>query len=79
MGGIAIRTKIPTVRDIEAAPPLKEEVNDRDAMKKWADKGREDNRRHARPSEIQPGGRVLMKNMTPQDRLDTSNFLQSGV
>ena len=65
MGGITIRNKIPTVRDIEAAPPLKEEVNDQDAMKKRAGKRREDNRRHARPSEIRPGERVLMKNMTP--------------
>ena len=66
-----IRTKLPTVKAIETAPPEDPEACGRDLVSKFNGKEREDARRRARPSEIQLGDTVLMKNLLPQNKLET--------
>lgn len=68
-----IRSKIPSINDIETAPSLDGEAQDRDAVRKYKGKTSEDQRRHARISDIQEGDRVLLQNLNPTHKL-TTNF-----
>lgn len=68
-----IRSKIPTIGDIETAPPVSSEAQDRDTVLKHRGKEREDIRRHAKPSEVQEGDNVLLKNLVSTGKL-TSTF-----
>ncbi|XP_062704064.1 uncharacterized protein K02A2.6-like [Aedes albopictus] len=68
-----IRSKIPTIGDKETAPPVSSEAQDRDIVLKHKGKEREDIRRHAKPSEVQEGDNVLLKNLVSTGKL-TSTF-----
>ncbi|XP_058817207.1 uncharacterized protein K02A2.6-like [Topomyia yanbarensis] len=67
-----IRSKIPSLGDIETAPPAETEVSDRDAVLKHRGKEREDLKRHAKPSELREGDTVLMQNLLPAGKLSTT-------
>lgn len=67
-----IRSKIPSISDIETAPPVNSEVHDRDRILKHRGKEREDVRRHAKPSDIQKGDRVLLQNLISTGKLTTT-------
>lgn len=69
--GRTIRSKIPSLHDIESAAPTNE-VTDRDRISKQVGKEKEDQRRHAKCSEIQPGDTVLMRNLLPGNKLTTT-------
>lgn len=66
--GRTIRSKIPSLRDIESAP-VEEEVRERDMRLKFQGKEREDSRRRAKDSDLQVGDRVLMRNLLPGNKL----------
>lgn len=69
--GRTIRSKIPALQDIETAP-TPSEVADRDRMLKEKGKENEDSRRRARKSSIDLGDTVLMKNLLPGNKLQTT-------
>lgn len=64
MFGRTIRSKIPSIQDIEFTPPPTE-YRDRDKMLKTMGKEREDARRRAIPSEVSVGDTVLARNLRP--------------
>lgn len=64
-----IRSKIPSISDIETTPPITTEVQDRDRIVKHRGKERKDARRHAKPSDIQVGDRVLVQNLVSTGKL----------
>lgn len=68
-----LRSKMPHIDDLQTIPPSTE-FRDRDFEKKALGKEREDDRRMARPSNIEIGDNVLMKNLLPANKLST-NFL----
>lgn len=67
-----IRSKIPSAEDIETAIPTSSGVRDRDVTLKHQGKEREDERRHAKPSDIRPGDSVLMQNLTSQSKMNAT-------
>lgn len=68
MFGRNIRTKLPTLRDLSTeAPPT--EYRDRDLQQKEKGKVTEDLRRRAKPSELNVGDEVYMKNVLPGNKL----------
>ncbi|XP_058827416.1 uncharacterized protein K02A2.6-like [Topomyia yanbarensis] len=67
-----IRSKIPSLSDIETAPPVDSEFSDRDTILQYKGKVREDLRRHSKPSEIKEGDTVLMQNLLPGGKLSTT-------
>ncbi|XP_062715815.1 uncharacterized protein K02A2.6-like isoform X1 [Aedes albopictus] len=68
MFGRNIRTKLPTLRDLSTeAPPT--EYRDRDLQQKERGKVTEDLRRRAKPSELNVGDEVYMKNVLPGNKL----------
>lgn len=69
--GRTIRSKIPSLQDIESAVPT-DEVTDRDQISKQLGKEKEDKRRHAKCSDMQAGDTVLMKNLLPGNKLTTT-------
>ncbi|XP_055589931.1 uncharacterized protein K02A2.6-like [Uranotaenia lowii] len=66
-----LRFKIPQFDDLETVPPTSS-FHDRDVTNKFEGKEREDKKRKAKPSEIQSGDTVLVKNLVPQDKLSTN-------
>lgn len=64
-----IRSKMPCIKDLEAASPPNSGVHDRDIMLKHKGKEREDLRRHARPSDIKVGDKVLLQNLISGGKL----------
>lgn len=64
MFGRTIRSKMPSVGDIETAP-VNTDYSDRDYILKQKQKEREDSRRGAKEVQIQPGDTVLVKNLLP--------------
>lgn len=69
--GRTIRSKLPAIEDIESIPPASD-YRDHDFLNKQKGKEREDIRRHARNSDINEGDTVLMKNLTPKNKLSTA-------
>lgn len=69
--GHTIRSKIPSLSDVEVAPS-REEVAERDHSLKRKGKEREDEKRQAKRSELQAGDTVLMKNLLPGNKLTTT-------
>ncbi|XP_062555305.1 uncharacterized protein K02A2.6-like isoform X1 [Armigeres subalbatus] len=69
--GRTIRTKIPSLKDIETAPSS-EDFRDRDWIQKYRSVDRENANRHAKASRIELGDTVLMKNLTPGNKLSTT-------
>ncbi|KXJ74916.1 hypothetical protein RP20_CCG012722 [Aedes albopictus] len=69
--GRTIRSKLPTIQDIESIPPSSE-FRDQDFLNKQKGKEREDIRRHAKDSDINEGDTVLMRNLTPKNKLSTA-------
>lgn len=67
--GKTIRSKIPSLGDIEHRLPPNTEENDRDAMAKYKGKEKEDAARRATKSGIDVGDKVLMKNLLPSNKL----------
>ncbi|XP_058817849.1 uncharacterized protein K02A2.6-like [Topomyia yanbarensis] len=65
-----VRFKFPQIDDLGTTPPHSD-FRDRDIQKKFEGKEREDEKRRARPSNIQTGDTVLMKNLLTQDKLTT--------
>lgn len=66
--GRTIRTKIPSLKDIETAP-RSEEFRDRDSMQKHFSGERENDSRGAKESTVREGDKVLMQNLTPGNKL----------
>lgn len=71
--GRTIRDKIPSITEKWGFEMNDSEIRDIDLINKEKGKASEDNRRHAKQSEIQVGDRVLMKNVIIQNKL-TSMF-----
>ncbi|XP_062538124.1 uncharacterized protein LOC134206423 [Armigeres subalbatus] len=69
--GRTIRTKIPSLKDIETAPSS-EDFRDRDWIQKYRSVDRENANRHAKASRIELGDTVLMQNLTPGNKLSTT-------
>ncbi|XP_062559853.1 uncharacterized protein K02A2.6-like [Armigeres subalbatus] len=69
--GRTIRSKIPAFQDIETAPSFSD-VADRDRLLKDKGKENEDIRRRARKSSIDLGDTVLMQNLLPGNKLQTT-------
>lgn len=69
-----LRSKMPHVDDLATTPPSTE-FRDKDHEKKIMGKEREDAKRMAKPSNIEIGDNVLMKNLLPANKLST-NFLK---
>uniref|UniRef100_A0A1B0DGR2 RNA-directed DNA polymerase n=1 Tax=Phlebotomus papatasi TaxID=29031 RepID=A0A1B0DGR2_PHLPP len=69
--GRTIRGKIPSLKDIETAPP-EADFSDRDKRLKEKGKELEDTRRGARESDIEVGDVVLMKNLLPGNKLQAT-------
>ncbi|XP_058827099.1 uncharacterized protein K02A2.6-like [Topomyia yanbarensis] len=69
--GRTIRSKIPALQDIETTPTTSD-VADRDQMLKEKGRENEDSRRRARKSSIDLGDTVLMKNLLPGNKLQTT-------
>lgn len=70
--GRNIRTKIPEFRDIERMYDTpNEEYHDKDTASKYFSKEREDMVRGAKPSSLQVGDTVRMKNLQRQNKLDS--------
>lgn len=69
--GRTIRTKIPSLKDIETAPPS-EEFRDRDCSLKHKACERENANRKATESSIKEGDKVLMQNLIPGNKLCTT-------
>lgn len=68
MFGRNIRTKIPSLQDVNTAVPVTD-YRDRDQTAKEKGKEREDERRKAKPSNIEVGDKVFMKNVLPGNKL----------
>lgn len=68
MFGRTIRTKLPRLTDAAESRPVSDFV-DRDKMKKFNGKEMEDEKRKAKPSNLQSGDEVLMKNLIPGNKL----------
>lgn len=64
-----IRSKLPSITDLETMLPASTGVHDRDTVMKHKGKEREDLRRHARPSDIQVGDKVLLQNIISAGKL----------
>lgn len=64
-----IRSKLPSISDIEMAPPMNSEIHDRDTVLKYKGKEREDLKRRAQFSTIQQGDRVLVQNLVSAGKL----------
>lgn len=64
-----IRSKMPSIKDLESAPPVSSGVHDRDTVSKYKGKESEDARRHARLSDIQVGDKVLLQNLVSAGKL----------
>ncbi|KXJ77544.1 hypothetical protein RP20_CCG007238 [Aedes albopictus] len=71
MYGHTIRSKLPTIEDVETAPQLTD-FRDRDQRLKEKGKMAEDTRRRARRSSIGSGDTVLMRNLLPANKLSTT-------
>lgn len=69
--GRTIRSKIPSIEDIETTPESSD-YRDQDMVNKQKGKGREDRRRHAQESDIQAGDTVLMRNLLSANKLTTT-------
>ncbi|XP_055622078.1 uncharacterized protein K02A2.6-like [Toxorhynchites rutilus septentrionalis] len=69
--GRTIRTKIPSLKDIESAP-TSEAFRDRDLIQKHQSIDRENSNRHTREFLIGIGDRVLMQNLNPENKLSTT-------
>ncbi|XP_055615315.1 uncharacterized protein K02A2.6-like [Toxorhynchites rutilus septentrionalis] len=69
--GRTIRSKIPTLDDIETMP-ISSEARDRDLVLKDIGKQSEDMRRHARKYSLATGDTVLMQNLLPGNKLSTT-------
>lgn len=69
--GRTIRTKIPSLKDIETAPPS-EDFRDRDCSLKHKTCEQENANRKATESSIKEGDKVLMQNLTPGNKLSTT-------
>ncbi|XP_055633366.1 uncharacterized protein K02A2.6-like [Toxorhynchites rutilus septentrionalis] len=69
--GRTIRSKIPTLDDIETMP-ISSEARDRDLVLKDIGKQSEDMRRHARKYSLATGDTVLMQNLLPGNKLPTT-------
>nr|XP_029715638.1 uncharacterized protein K02A2.6-like [Aedes albopictus] len=69
--GRTIRTKIPFLRDVETNPST-EEFQDRDWSSKYHSQQRENEKRHAKESNLKEGDRVVMQNLTPGNKLATT-------
>ncbi|XP_058828130.1 uncharacterized protein K02A2.6-like [Topomyia yanbarensis] len=69
--GRTIRSKIPALDEIETAPPLTD-FADRDCEAKKKGKDHEDIRRKSRSSSIKSGDSVLMQNLLPGNKLQTT-------
>ncbi|KXJ71956.1 hypothetical protein RP20_CCG019293 [Aedes albopictus] len=74
LSGKTIRSKIPSINDLQTAPPRigDGEAQDRDVMMKFKGKISEDHRRHAKASNIQEGDQVLLQNLLPSHKLKTT-------
>ncbi|XP_058817423.1 uncharacterized protein K02A2.6-like [Topomyia yanbarensis] len=68
MYGRNIRTKLPSLRDVTTSVPTTD-YRDRDQQLKEKGKDLEDSRRNAKPSGIEIGDKVLMKNVLPRNKL----------
>lgn len=64
-----IRSKLPSIKDIETIPPATSDVQDRDTVLKSRGKEREDLKRRAQVSTIQAGDRVLLQNVVSAGKL----------
>ena len=69
--GRTIRSKLPCIEDIETAVSSSD-YRDRDFLQKNKGKEYEDARRHAKQSDIEGGDTVLMQNLTPSNKLQTT-------
>ncbi|XP_062714079.1 uncharacterized protein K02A2.6-like [Aedes albopictus] len=69
--GRTIRFKIPALDDIETAPP-KKDFADKDLESKKKGKDQEDMRRKSKRSSIESGDSVLMQNLLPGNKLQTT-------
>lgn len=69
--GRTIRSKIPSIEDIETIP-VSSDYRDKDIINKQQGKEREDRRRHAHESDIKDGDIVLMRNLLPANKLATT-------
>lgn len=69
--GRLARDKLPSLKDLNE--PQQEEAADRDRLQKEKGKQYADNKRHATTSDLEPGDKVLVKNMVKENKL-TSNF-----
>ncbi|XP_062555369.1 uncharacterized protein K02A2.6-like [Armigeres subalbatus] len=70
--GKTIRSKIPSISDIETMSNIHGEAQDRDTVRKHQGKIYEDRRRHARSSEIKEGDCVLLQNLLSSHKLSTT-------
>ncbi|XP_055586012.1 uncharacterized protein K02A2.6-like [Uranotaenia lowii] len=68
--GRTIRSKLPTIEDLETTP-TSTDYRDQDRMRKHKGKETEDIRRGAETSKIQQGDKVLMENLVPSNKLST--------
>lgn len=68
--GRTIRGKIPSIHDVETAPPSTD-YRDKDWAEKLTSKSKEDKRRRAHDSEIKIGDTVLLKDMHNTGKLNT--------
>lgn len=73
--GRTIRSKIPSLKDLETAPS-RSEVIDRDQQSKKKGEESENIKRGAKDSDLKVGDTVLMKNLVPANKL-TPNFSPS--
>lgn len=69
--GRTIRSKIPSIDDIETIPESSD-YRDQDKLNKQKGKEREDRRRNAQDSDICCGDIVLMQNLLPSNKLATT-------
>lgn len=69
--GRTIRSKLPSIEDIETTP-ASSDFRDMDRINKGKGKEREDRKRHAQESDIQRGDTVLMENLLLSNKLQTT-------
>uniref|UniRef100_A0A1B0DDI6 RNA-directed DNA polymerase n=1 Tax=Phlebotomus papatasi TaxID=29031 RepID=A0A1B0DDI6_PHLPP len=69
--GRTIRSKIPSLSDVEKTPPSTD-YRDRDKILKERGRMAENKKRGAKKSEVQIGDTVLMKNVLPDNKLSTT-------
>lgn len=69
--GRTIRTKIPSLKDIESIP-TSEDFRDKDCSSKYKTCERENANRNATESGIKEGDKVLMQNLLPGNKLSTT-------